>query len=46
MPDHGGLLEQALGVAASIATSFRSGSGEILLENTDGHDDLGGPMQL
>lgn len=42
----GGLLEKMLDVASSIATSVRAGHGEVLLEATDGHGGLGGPLQL
>lgn len=42
----GGLLEQALDVAPFIATSVRVGPSEVLLEATDGHDGLGGLLQL
>ena len=38
--------EQAVDVASSIATSVRAGHGEVLLEATDGHDGLGGALQL
>lgn len=40
----GGLLEQSLDVASSIAASVRAGSGEVLLEG--GRDGPGGPLQL